>query len=159
MDIARFFIASYEFNFINMRLEYVYGEKDDNTKFIPFVIESILKGKEIRATEGKQKRDFIYVQDVVDAYLKVLDNLKNFNEEFIEFEIGTGNSVSLNEFISKIEEEIGKKANIKLGAVPYRKNEIFDSEACIEKAEEYLRWRPTNDIRSGLKKTIDWYKK
>ena len=158
MEIARFFIANYQVKFINMRLEYMYGERDDDTKFIPFVIKSILGDKEIRATKGEQKRDFIHVQDVVDAYLKVLDNLENFNEDFMEFEIGTGKSISLKDFVSKIEEEIGKRANIKWGAVPYRKNEIFDSKARIEKAEKYLRWDPKCDIYSGLKKTIDWYK-
>ena len=158
MEIARFFIANYQVKFINMRLEYMYGERDDDTKFIPFVIKSILEGKEIRATKGEQKRDFIHVQDVVDAYLKVLDNLENFNEEFTEFEIGTGKSISLKDFVSKIEEEIGKRANINWGAVPYRKNEIFDSKARIEKAKKYLRWDPKYDIYSGLKKTIDWYK-
>lgn len=158
MEIARFFIANYQVKFINMRLEYMYGERDDDTKFIPFVIKSILEGKEIRATKGEQKRDFIHVQDVVDAYLKVLDNLENFNEDFMEFEIGTGKSISLKDFVSKIEEEIGKRANINWGAVPYRKNEIFDSKARIEKAKKYLRWDPKYDIYSGLKKTIDWYK-
>ena len=158
MEIARFFVANYQVKFINMRLEYMYGERDDDTKFIPFVIKSILEGKEIRATKGEQKRDFIYVQDVVDAYLKVLDNLENFNEEFMEFEIGTGKSISLKDFVSKIEEEIGKRANIKWGAVPYRKNEIFDSKARIEKAKKYLRWDPKYDTCSGLKETIDWYR-
>lgn len=158
IEIARFFIANYEFEFINMKLEYMYGERDDYTKFIPFVIKSILEDKEIKATMGKQKRDFIYVKDVVDAYLKVLDNLGSLNEEFMEFEIGTGKSVSLNYFISKIEEEISKKANIKWGIIPYRKNEIFDSKARIEKAKKYLKWYPKYDVRSGLKKTIQWYK-
>ena len=157
MGIASFFIANHQFKFINMRLEYMYGERDDYSKFIPFVIKSILDGQEIRATKGEQKRDFIYVQDVVDAYLKVLDNLEDFNEEFVEFEIGTGESASLKYFVSRIEEGIGKKANIKWGALRYRKNEIFDSKAGMEKAKEYLGWYPKYDIRSGLEKTIDWY--
>jgi len=158
MEIAKFFIANYQLKFINLRLEYLYGERDDYTKFIPFVIKSVLESKVIKATKGEQKRDFIYVQDVVEAYLKVLDNLENFSEGFVEFEIGTGKSVSLNYFVSKIEEEIGKKANIKWGAVPYGKNEIFDSRARIEKAKKYLGWHSKYDICSGLKKTIDWYK-
>lgn len=158
IEIAKFFIANYHVKFINMRLEYMYGESDDDTKFIPFVIESILKGKEIGATKGEQKRDFIYVQDVVDAYLKVLDNLKDFNDDFMEFGIGTGKSVSLKYFVSKIEEVSGKKANINWEAVPYRKNEIFDSKASIEKAKKYLGWYPKYDIREGLKETIAWYR-
>ena len=159
IGIARYFIANYQVKVINMRLEYMYGEKDDYSKFVPFVIKSILDGKEIRATKGEQRRDFIYVQDVVDAYLKVLDNLGNLNDNFIEFEIGTGKSGTLRDFVSKIEEEINKKANIKWGAIPYGKNEIFDSKADIEKAKNILGWYPKYDISSSLKKTINWYKK
>ena len=158
-EIARYFIANYQVKFINMRLEYMYGEKDDYSKFVPFAIKSILEGKEIRATKGEQRRDFIYVQDVVDVYLKVLDRLENIGDEMIEFEIGTGESVSLKDFLGKIEEKIGKKANIKWGEIPYRKNEIFDSKADIKKAKKYLGWSPKYDISNGLKKTIDWYKK
>ena len=137
----------------------MYGEKDDFNKFIPFTIKSILEGKEIKATKGEQRRDFIYVQDVVNAYLKVLDNLRNLDEEFIEFEIGTGISIPIRDFVNKIEEQINKKVNIKWGEIPYRKNEIFDSRAHIEKVKQYLGWSPKYDISSGLKRTVYWYKK
>ena len=159
IEIAKYFTANFKVKFINMKLEHTYGEKDEYSKFIPFVIKSILQDNEIKATEGEQKRDFIYVKDIVDAYLKVLDNLKNLDEKFLEFEIGTGNSVTLRDFVSKIEEEINKKANIKWGAIPYKKNEIFDSKANMEKAKNILGWYPNYDISNGLKRTINWYKK
>jgi nucleoside-diphosphate-sugar epimerase len=159
IEIAKYFTANFKVKFINMKLEHMYGEKDDFHKFIPFTIKSILEGKEIKATKGEQKRDFIYVKDVVDAYLKVLDNLGNLNKNFIEFEIGTGNSISLRDLLSKIEEAFNKKENIniKWGAISYKKNEIFDSKADIRKAKQYLGWSPKYDIKSGLKKTINWY--
>ena len=159
IEIVKYFTTNFEVKFINMRLEHMYGEKDDYNKFIPFLIKNILEDKEIKATEGVQKRDFIYVKDVVDAYLKVLDNLVKLDEGFIEFEIGTGKSISLRDLVSKMEEEINKKVNIKWGAIPYRKNEIFDSKADIKKSKQYLGWFPKYDINSGLKKTINWYKR
>jgi len=159
IEIAKYFSANFKVKFVNMKIEHMYGERDGYNKFVPFMIKNILEGKEIRATKGEQKRDFIYVEDVADVYLNVLDNLRNLNEEFIEFEIGTGNSISIRDFVSKMEEEINEKANIKWGAIPYRKNEIFDSEADIKKAEQYLEWSPKYDISSGLKKTINWHKK
>jgi nucleoside-diphosphate-sugar epimerase len=103
IEIAKFYIANHKIKFINLKLEHMYGEKDDFNKFIPFMIKSILEGKEIKASKGEQRRDFIYVQDVVNAYLKVLGNLKNLDKEFLEFEIGTGNSISLRDFVSEIE--------------------------------------------------------
>jgi nucleoside-diphosphate-sugar epimerase len=159
IEIAKFYIANHKIKFVNLKLEHMYGEKDEYSKFIPFVIKNILEGKEIRATKGEQKRDFIYVHDVVDAYLKVLDNLGNLDDNFIEFEIGTGNSISLRDLLIKIEEVINKKANIKWGVIPYKKKEIFDSKANIEKAKNILGWYPNYDISNGLKRTINWYKK
>lgn len=158
IEIGKYFTSNFKIKFINMKLEHMYGEKDEYSKFIPFLIKNILEGKEIRATKGEQKRDFVYVKDVVNAYFKVLDNLKNLDEEFIEFEIGTGNSFTLRGFVSKIEEEINKKASIKWGVIPYRRNEIFDSKANIRKTKQYLGWSPKYNISYGLKKTIDWYK-
>jgi len=159
IDIARFFASNYEIKFINIVLEYMYGEMDDSTKFIPFVIESILKGKEIKATEGEQKRDFIYVGDVVDAYIKVLENLGNFDNNFVEFQVGTGKSMPLKEFVDVVEKVVNKKAKIVWGALPYRKNEIFDSKANITFAKELLGWEPKTSLEDGIRKTIEWYKK
>ncbi|MBA7555734.1 CDP-abequose synthase [subsurface metagenome] len=159
IEIAKYFSDNFKVKFINMKLEHVYGEKDEYSKFIPFIIKNILEKKTIEVTKGEQKRDFIYVQDVVNAYLKVLDNLRNLDEGFIEFAIGTGISTAIRDFVNKIEEQINKKANIKWGEIAYRKNEIFDSRAHIEKVKHYLGWSPKYDISSGLKRTVDWYKK
>lgn len=158
IEIGKYFTSNFKIKFINMKLEHMYGEKDEYGKFIPFVIKNILEDKKIKVTKGEQKRDFIYVNDVVDAYIKVLNRLENISDEMIEFEIGTGESISLKYLINKIERKIGKKANIKWGEIPYRKNEIFDSKANIEKVKQYLEWSPKYDVSSGLKKTIDWYR-
>ncbi|MCD6168670.1 MAG: NAD-dependent epimerase/dehydratase family protein [Caldisericia bacterium] len=139
LEIAKFFAANYEIKFINMALEYMYGERDDNTK-------------------GEQKRDFIYVKDVVHVYLKVLNKLASFNETFLEFNIGVGQSISLKALINKIEKIAGKKANIKWGAIPYRKNEIFDSKADIGRAKKLLNWEPKTSLEDGLCNTVNWYK-
>lgn len=158
LEIAKFFAANYEIKFVNVILEYVYGESDDNSKFIPFVIENILKDKEIKATKGEQKRDFVYVKDVVNAYLVVLDNIVNFSENYMEFNIGTGQSVSLKDFVNIVEKISGKRANVQWGAMPYRKNEIFDSKADVSIARKLLDWQPRTALEEGLQNIINWYK-
>lgn len=158
VEIAKFFSANHTIHFINLTLEYMYGEKDDDIKFIPFIIGSILNGKEIKASPGKQKRDFIYVADVVNAYLKVLKNLESLKEKFLEFNIGTGESISFRDFVRRIEQIIGVKANIKWGALPYRSNEIFDVKADIKLAAALLKWKPGISLEDGLSNTINWYK-
>ncbi|RKX63741.1 MAG: epimerase, partial [Thermodesulfobacteriota bacterium] len=58
----------------------------------------------------------------------------------------------------KIEKIAGKKANIKWGAIPYRKNEIFDSKADISLAKKLLSWQPETSLEEGLSNTVNWYK-
>lgn len=158
IEIAKFFFANHVIHFVNLKLEYMYGEKDDSTKFVPFVIENILRGKEIKASPGEQKRDFIYVADVVNAYIKVLENLENLKEKFLEFNIGTGESISFKDFIKRIEHIIGVRADIKWSALPYRNNEIFDVKADIRTAAGLLKWKPEISLENGLANTVNWYK-
>jgi nucleoside-diphosphate-sugar epimerase len=159
LEIMNYFVANHEMRFINLKLEYMYGEKDDNTKFIPFVLESIFNKTEIKASGGQQKRDFIYVKDVVDAYLKVLDNLGKLRKKYLLCEIGTGKSIPLKNFVIKAEKISGHKANIKWGTISYRKNETFDSKANINLAKKLLNWHPKVSLGKGLENTINWYKK
>lgn len=158
IEIAKFFTANYEIKFVNIILEYVYGEKDDNNKFIPFLVENILKDKEIKATKGEQKRDFIYVKDVVSAYFAVLDNIANFSESYVEFNVGTGESISLKNLVKIVEKISGKRAKIKWGAIPYRKNEIFDSKVDVSTAQRLLKWKSKTSLEEGLRNMINWYK-
>jgi CDP-paratose synthetase len=120
-------------NFINLKLEHIYGPYDDQKKFIPWFIKQIKDNvKEIYLTEGIQKRDFIYIDDVVNAYLKILDNLLKFNG-YVEFEVGTGNSIELRQFLVLIYNLLKKKykTNTKLnfGAIPYRIGEPMNVNA------------------------------
>jgi nucleoside-diphosphate-sugar epimerase len=158
IEIARYFSANHKIKFINFIFEYMYGEGDDETKFIPFAIAAILKGKKIEATAGEQKRDFIYIKDIVGAYIKALEGLKSLKAEFINLNIGTGKSISLKEFIALAEEISGKKADINWGKLNYKKNEIFDSRADISAAKQLLGWLPDTTWRDGLKSVMEWHK-
>ena len=147
---------------INLKLEYVYGPYDDYSKFIPSLINSTLIGKTLLATEGIQKRDFVYIDDVTEAYihaLKLLTNAKNIWDRILDIEIGSGTSITLREFASIVEEAASKKANIKWGGLPFRNNEVFDSKAALESAREVLGWKPCHNIHDGVKKTVEWYRR
>ena len=159
VEIARFFSANHQIRFVNMVIEYMYGEGDDNTKFIPFAIENILNNKILRATGGKQRRDLIYVGDVVNAYLNLLDKLGAIKEDFTEFNIGTGKATSLKECLNIVEKITGQDARAEWGALPYRRKEIFYSLADISRAQDFLNWNPEISLEEGLSRTINWRKK
>ncbi|MCP4649280.1 MAG: NAD(P)-dependent oxidoreductase [PVC group bacterium] len=158
LEIAGFYAANHNLSFVNMVIEYMYGERDDDIKFIPAIINKIFKGEEIKASGGEQERDFIYVGDVVNAYLLLLKKTDNIKDDFTEFNIGTGDVMSFRTFIEKIEKSIEKKAIVSWGAVPYRKNELFYSKADISHINQVLGWSPEVSLEQGLLNTVGWYR-
>ena len=142
---------------ISIKLGYVYGPKDDDSKFIPRLIKGILAGETVDASPGMQKRDFVFVEDVVDAYLGAISLMERMDEGFVSVEIGSGESTTLREFAGIVEELASRKADVNWGALPYRKNEVFDSKADIKGAEEVLGWRPQHTLREGMMRTVEWY--
>lgn len=144
--------------FINMQLEHVYGLGDRKDKFVSFLLENLLRNtKRLELTSGSQMRDFIYVEDVLDAYLEVLKNIKKFNDsKFYQFEVGTGNAVSLRRFAEKAKELTGSVTELAFGQKPDARNEVVYSCANNGALME-LGWKPQFDIANGLKKLIKGY--
>ncbi len=101
--------------------------------------------------DGSQARDFTYVDDIARGTIKAL---KPLGYEIIN--LGGGrNPISLKQIIEKIENLLGKKANIEY--LPFHKADMKETWADIEKAGELLNWKPEIDIDEGLKRTVQWY--
>ncbi len=140
---------------INLKLFHVYGDNDSLSKFIPQMIYALKKNQEfIKLSLGEQKRDFIFIDDVVNAFKIVLEcSLFNY-AEIIEYEVGSGNSVSIKEIVETIKKITKSKTKLLFGELPYRENEIFDSFADNTKLTS-LGWRPQSTLIEGLTFTIN----
>jgi len=115
--------------------------------------ELIYNNKELEMFgDGKTKRDYTYVKDIVDGILAAVG--KEFKFEVIN--LGNSKPVELRQFISIIEENLGKKAKIK--KMPLQPGEVDVTYADVKKAERLLTWKPKTDIKNGMKKFIEWYK-
>jgi nucleoside-diphosphate-sugar epimerase len=143
---------------VNMKLGHMYGPKDDKMKFIPWLINLFDQNeKEIELTDGIQERDFIYVTDVVSAYLKVLkhiDKIKNVNE----FYIGSGEPTSLKYFIIELDKQYkylhpDNTTKLIFGRVPLYENEPLHLNVDI-KAILSLGWLPKVSISEGIKNIL-----
>lgn len=140
---------------INVALEHFYGPHDDDSKFVPYIINSVLnKAKKIDLTQGKQKRDFIYIDDVVSAFVMIIKNIGKFKNSFLNYEIGTGNSIEIQKLV-KLVKKISENNNtiLNFGALPYRENEIMNSKANITEICK-LKWKPEFTLEEGLRRTI-----
>jgi nucleoside-diphosphate-sugar epimerase len=142
-----------ELKVINMRLEHIFGEFDSQNKFVTNIMHQLInEKKEVLLTEGLQKRDFIYVDDVVGAYLKVIININRI-KNLTEFEVGRGESISVRHFVQTLLEMSGSKSELKFGALPIKKGEIQDSMANVVKLKE-IGWELNYDLRTAISKMI-----
>jgi len=136
--------------FINMRFEHVIGPYDRSDKFVPYIIKKLKTFDfPIKLTSCNQRRDFIYVNDVVNAILVLLNEQKNFTG-FKEFELGNGFSIPIRSFIELLSEVYCTDLSVfKFGSIDNRPNEIMDSYADIEPLLN-LGWKPKWDLKDAL---------
>ncbi len=157
VDWMKFLSNSNRTQMINIKIEHMYGPKDDKNKFIYWLINQFKQNVEkIDLTSGIQKRDFVYIEDIVSAYETIIRNIDTLLI-FEEFELGSGNSIEVKEFVKQIVQEINVNKTIttklNFGAIPYRVNENMKMEANIQKLQN-LGWKPQVSIEDGIKKTI-----
>lgn len=100
--------------------------------------------------DGKQSRDFTYVEDIARG---TIAGLKKVGYETIN--LGSDTPVVLMDAIHMVEEAIGKKAQ--LDFQPRHKADVLATWADISRAESILGWRPKYDLRSGIQDLVDWY--
>lgn len=147
--------GSSQINCINVALEHFYGAFDNKTKFTTYIIKSLLDDAEkIDLTKGEQKRYFIYIDDVVEAFLTILKNVDKFEKSFTSFEVSTEDNITIKDFVL-LAKDLTKNTNTKLnfGAISYRENELMNCKTDISELKK-LGWTPKVDVREGLARTI-----
>ncbi|AWK03019.1 epimerase [Flavobacterium crocinum] len=142
---------------INILLEHFYGPYDDNSKFISSMISKMSNNiLEIELTEGTQLRDFIFIEDVLSAYLCIISNIDKFIG-FNNLPLGSGETVTIRKIVETIKEVSESKSNLLFGKIPMRENELLCSDADISKLKS-LGWYPKFNLNEGIKLTIESYK-
>ncbi len=113
---------------------------------------AILNGEAIHIFNfGKMKRDFTYIDDIVNGTISALNN--PFKYEI--FNLGNSEPVELMKLIKVIEQELGINANKKF--LPLQPGDVPETYADIEKTKKMLGYEPKTPITSGVKKFIEWY--
>jgi len=145
-----------QIRFINVLMQYMYGPGEDSSKFVTHVLQSCLSNiPYLNLTAGEQKRDFIYIKDVVKAYTCLIHQSSKLPNVF-EVDLGTGTSVTIRDFVSRIHALTSSQTELKFGGLPYRKNESMLCVADITKMFA-LGWKPQYTSDSGIQELIDTY--
>ncbi len=134
---------------VSLRLFQVYGPGHHGT-LIPSAIEAGLNGHVFPTTPGEQIRDWVYVDDVVEAYIRAA-LADGVDGETID--IGTGTGTSVREVVELIFSHFAD-ARPHIGALPYRPGEVWSQVARTETAKSKLGWEATTPLAEGLRRTI-----
>jgi UDP-glucuronate 4-epimerase len=137
-----------------LRFFSVYGKNDLKFRFIPSVFDALLNNKTLETTSLKQQRDFVYVEDVVDAIKKAMEARKTRR---VIYNIGSGQPTPLMAVVQKIKLLCSEsKGEIKIGAKPDRPNEEKCYFADISDTARDLHWTPHYSLDMGLKETKEY---
>ena len=137
-----------------LRLYNTYGPRQDLNRFIPIVISGCIKNKKFPCSKGNQLRDFLHIDDVVDAILKSLTN-KNAKGQIIN--IGSGEPRVIKDIIEYVK-KILKGGYPLFGKIKLRKDEILKVYPDINKAKNKINWKPKISFKKGLKITINSFR-
>jgi len=149
---------SHRFPSVVLRPSIIYGPGQGPEMFLSALIQSLLEGKDFAMTIGEQRRDFIYINDMVDAIIKAVSADERVNGKIVN--IGSGVSYQIKEIVSAVVNSIHPAASdyVKFGAVQYRPNEVMDYSVVITHAKELLGWYPTTSLEDGVRQTVMQFK-
>jgi len=144
---------------VALRYFNVYGPRQSPTSeysgvITKFISKMVRGERPVIYGDGRQTRDFIYVDDVVNANMLAMSKKEAVGEVF---NVGTGTQTTPNELVETINEILG--TSIEPAYEPARQGDIRFSYADISKARKMLGFEPKYSLKDGLKKTIEWFKK
>ena len=158
---AKFLATSYLLNLYKnqkvpvtiLRLYQVYGPKQDLNRFIPIVINSCKNNKNFPCSHGKQYRDFLYIDDLIDAIFLTAESLKARGQII---NIGYGFPLKIKNIIGKIVNYY-KLGNPQFNMIKLRKEEKMKIYPNLNKAKKLIKWKAKINFSKGLEKTFEYY--
>ena len=143
---------NYGFPIMVVRPGNLFGPMQNNDKFIPYVIEQLRQNKPLNVTPCEQKRDFIYVGDLVWIIEQLLQHYDKAIGEVVN--VSSGESVSLKEIIESIKDVMHSTSVVNYGALPYRENEMMDLKCDISKLKKIIGKEIKFNIQERINKML-----
>lgn len=159
--IAESYAQTFHLPVLIPRFVNIYGPGDLNfSRIIPKTIRSIVLGNKPEMWgDGAVSRDYMYIDDSIDAYVLLIQKkIPVFQDNHI-FNFGSKNVINVRDLIQKIIKLSGKKLLIKKNTKETRVSEINSQYVSWDKAKRILGWEPKVTLDQGLKLSLEWYKK
>ncbi len=154
-----------------LRFFTVYGPWGRPDMSLFMFVKKILAGEPIDVFNyGKHRRDFTYIDDIVDGVVRVLDKPAKANPDwsgdapdpatssaaYALYNIGNNNSVELEHYIKVIEDCLGRKA--KRNLLPLQPGDVIATWADVDDLARDMDYRPSTPVEVGVKRFVEWYK-
>lgn len=160
--LAQSYAQSYGLPVVIGRFGNIFGGGDTNwSRLVPGTIRRLHMGEQpvLRLhPRGSFRRDFLYIQDVVEAYLAMLAALDDPAMHGHAFNFAIGSSWLVADVIQELRHLLGK-GHIVPRLVPATHGEILQQHMAIDKARQMLEWTPRYNFTTGLAETVEWYVK
>lgn len=132
-----------------------YGPAQSPDRIVPETIVRALRRQELKTTSGRQTREFNYVEDLAEGFVR-LATTPDIEGQL--FNLGCGEDVAIRDVVTVILDLMGNPIEAQIGALADRPTEIWRMFCDNTRAREILGWSPEHSLTDGLKKTIEWYR-
>jgi nucleoside-diphosphate-sugar epimerase len=140
---------------VSLRPFTMYGPMEPAGRLVPSVVRHALAGRPIDLTPGDQARDFLYVDDAVEAFVAAATHREAVGGTF---NVCTGTAVTVRDVVHAVLQETGSSSAARFGALAYRPTELRMLSGDPTRAERVLGWRARVSLRDGLARTIAWFR-
>jgi CDP-glucose 4,6-dehydratase len=156
--ISRSYFYSYNLPVSITRCANIYGPSDLNfSRLIPYVIKSVIENSEIKLrSNGSSTRDYLFIEDGVEAYILLAETLQRENLYGEAFNFSSFDNLSAKSVVEIILKKM-KKSAYPIEILNNGKCEIDHQSLSFSKAEKLLKWKPYVNFSVGIDLTIDWY--
>ena len=134
------------------RLFYLYGPREQPARLVPSVIRALMDEQSMPLTHGEQIRDFMYVEDVADALVALLDSPVTG-----PVNVASGQPMTLRALLSRIGARMGRERLLKFGARPASPDEPPRLVADVTRLTREVGWAPRTSLEHGLERTLAWW--
>jgi UDP-glucuronate 4-epimerase len=155
--MAHVYSHLYQLPTTGLRFFTVYGPWGRPDMALFLFTRAILEGRPIDVfNHGKMRRDFTYVDDIVEGVVRVMDRAPSSRPPYQVYNIGNHDPVELLEFIDTLEQCLGKKAERRM--LPMQPGDVPETFADVESLTRDIGFHPNTTLREGLSRFTAWYR-
>lgn len=152
--IAETYARQKGIDFIWTQITSIYGPGRDDNNLISYAIKTLLKGEKPSFTGLEQKWDYLYIDDLIDALIRI----GAYGKAGKTYAVGSGNSATLRSYVEIIRDIINPKLPLGIGDLPY-KNSIIDNQILdITQLVQDTGFKPTYSFRDGIINVVDYFR-